>query len=88
MACAHNVLDDTYPVRVLGLCWDTYSDTIFASPKPDAAVFNMLATKRKILKWTLSIFDPLRPHLSCNHHYQTLPTKFLATEPELGLTVK
>ena len=32
---------------------------IFASPKPDDAVSTMLATKREILKWTSSIFDPL-----------------------------
>ena len=49
MAHTHNVLDDTNPVKVLGLWWDTHSDMIFASPKPDAAMFNMLATKREIL---------------------------------------
>ena len=48
-ARTHNVLDDTNPVKVLGLWWDTHSDMIFASPKPDAAMFNMLATKREIL---------------------------------------
>ena len=58
-ARTHNVLDDTNPVKVLGLWWDTHSDMIFASPKPDAAMFNMLATKREILKWTSSVFDPL-----------------------------
>ena len=58
-AKAHNVLDHTNPVKVLGLWWDTHSDMIFASPKPDDAVSTMLATKREILKWTSSIFDPL-----------------------------
>ena len=33
-ARTHNVLDDTNPVKVLGLWWDTHSDMIFASPKP------------------------------------------------------
>ena len=28
-------------------------------PKPDTAVSTMLATKREILRWTSSIFDPL-----------------------------
>ena len=32
---------------------------IFASPKPDAAMFNMLTTKHEILKWTSSVFDLL-----------------------------
>ena len=59
IAQAHNVLDDTNPVKVLGLWWDTHSDMIFASPKPDATMSTMLATKREILKWTSSIFDPL-----------------------------
>ena len=59
MENTNGVFDDTNPVKVLGLWWDTHSDTIFASPKQDAAVFSMLATKREILKWTLSVFDPL-----------------------------
>ena len=59
VANTNGVFDDTNPVKVLGLWWDTHSDTIFASPKQDAAVFSMLATKREILKWTLSVFDPL-----------------------------
>ena len=58
-AQAHNVLDDTNPVKVLGLWWDTHSDMVFASPKHDDAVSTMLATKCEILKWTSSIFDPL-----------------------------
>jgi len=53
------VSDDTNPVKVLGLWWDTDSDMIFTSPKPDATMFTMMATKREILKWTSSIFDPL-----------------------------
>ena len=57
-ACAYNVLDDTNPVKVLGLWWHTHSDMIFTSPKADAATFTMLATKCEILKWTSSIFDP------------------------------
>ena len=59
MARTHGVFDDTNSVKVLGLWWDTQSDTIFASPKQDAAMFSMLATKREILKWTSSVFDPL-----------------------------
>ena len=34
---AHNVIDDTNPVKVLGLWWDTHTDTIYASPKPDTS---------------------------------------------------
>jgi len=59
MAHTHNVLDDTNPVKVLGLWWDTLSDTISAAPKSDASMFTMLATKREILKWISGIFDLL-----------------------------
>jgi len=51
MAHTHNVYDDTNPVKVLGLWWDTNSDTIFASPKQDAAMFSVLATKREKVVW-------------------------------------
>ena len=36
IARAHNVIDDTNPIKVLGLWWDTCSDTIYVSPKPEA----------------------------------------------------
>jgi len=50
MAHAQNVFDDTNPVKVLVLWWDTQSDTIFASPKQDSAMFSKLATKCEILE--------------------------------------
>jgi len=50
MAHAQNVFDDTNPVKVLVLWWDTHSDTIFASPKQDSTMFSMLATIVEIKK--------------------------------------
>ena len=59
VAHSHSVADTTNPVKVLGLWWDSNSDTISASPNPDNIMFNLTATKREILKWASSIFDPL-----------------------------
>jgi len=59
IAHVHEVADATNPVKVLGLWWDTHSDTIRATPDSDAIMFTFTATKREILKWTSSIFDPL-----------------------------
>ena len=59
MACTHNIADNTNPVKVLGLWWDTHSDTICAAPNPDTTMYTYMATKREILKWSSSIFDPL-----------------------------
>ena len=43
----------------LGLWWDTQSDLIYPSPKPDVTSFTAATTKREILKWASTIFDPL-----------------------------
>ena len=59
VAQSHSVVDTKNPVKVLGLWWDTHSDTICASPNPDVTVFTFTATKREVLKWISSIFDPL-----------------------------
>ena len=55
----YTVADNTNPVRVLGLWWDTHSDTICAAPNPDTTTYTYMAKKREILKWNSSIFDPL-----------------------------
>ena len=60
MAQTHKVADANNLVNVLGLWWDTQSDTICTLPNPDATMFTFAATKREVLKWTSSIFDPLR----------------------------
>lgn len=59
MARTHDVADNTNPAKVLGLSWDTHSDTICATANPDTTVYTYMATKREILKWSSSIFDPL-----------------------------
>jgi len=59
MAQTHKVADTNHQVKVLGLWWDTKSDTICTPPNPDITMFTFTATKREILKWTSSIFDPL-----------------------------
>ena len=54
-----NVAEKDNPVKVLGLWWDTHSDLIYPSPKPDVSPFTTASTKREILKWASTIFDPL-----------------------------
>ena len=58
-AVAHNVAEGTNPAKVLDLWWDTQSDLIYSSPKPDVSYVTTATTKRKILKWASTIFDPL-----------------------------
>ena len=58
-AIEHNVAEGANPVKVLGLWWDTQFDLIYPSPKPDAISFTAATTKREILKWASTIFDPL-----------------------------
>ena len=55
----HKVAEKDNPVKVLGLWWDTQSDLIYPSPKPDVSSFTAASTKREILKWASTIFDPL-----------------------------
>jgi len=54
----HQVAETNNPVKVLGLWWDTGSDLIYSSHKPIASV-TTTTTKRDILKWASTIFDPL-----------------------------
>ena len=58
-AVEHNVAESANPVKVLGLWWDTQSDLIYSSPKPDVPYVTTATTKREILKWASTIFDPL-----------------------------
>lgn len=55
----HKVAEKDNPVKVLGLWWDTQSDLIYPSPKPDVSSPIAASTKREILKWASTIFDPL-----------------------------
>ena len=59
MTRTHDVADNTNPVKVLGLWWNTHSDTICSAPNPDTTMYTYMAMKREILKWSSSIFDPL-----------------------------
>ena len=54
----HQAAETNNPVKVLGLWWDTHSDLIYSSPKPIASL-TTTTTKRDILKWASTIFDPL-----------------------------
>ena len=54
----HKAAEENNPVKVLGLWWDTHSHLIYPSPKPNAS-HPTTTTKRDILKWTSTIFDPL-----------------------------
>ncbi|XP_065915563.1 uncharacterized protein [Dysidea avara] len=54
----HQAAETNNPVNVLGLWWDTHSDLIYSSPKPIASL-TTTTTKRDILKWASTIFDPL-----------------------------
>ena len=55
----HRVAEPSNPVKVLGLVWDSQSDVLYPSPKPEHLNFTSAKTKRAILKCTSSIFDPL-----------------------------
>ena len=56
----HNVAEAENPVKILGLWWDTQSDLIYPSPKSEVTTLTATTTKRDILKWASTIFDPLR----------------------------
>ena len=57
----YKVAETNNPVKVLGMYmwWDTQSDLIYPSPIPDVTSFTAATTKREILKWASTIFDPL-----------------------------
>ena len=55
----HKVDETDNPVKVLGMWWDTLSDILYPSPKQGIATLTTTVTKREILKWSSSIFDPL-----------------------------
>ena len=59
IAAEHQVAETNKPIKVLGLWWDIQHDLLYALPKPDTATYVNAMTKREILKWTSSIFDPL-----------------------------
>ncbi|HBP53640.1 MAG TPA: hypothetical protein DD643_04535 [Synechococcus sp. UBA8638] len=58
-ATEHNVAEADNPVKILGLWWDTQSDLIYPSPKSEVTTLTAATTKRDILKWASTIFDPL-----------------------------
>ena len=58
-ATEHNVAEADNPVKILGLWWDTQSDLIYPSPKSEVTTLTTATTKRDILKWASTIFDPL-----------------------------
>ena len=55
----HNVAEASNPVKVLGLAWDAHLDLLYPSPIPEPINFTSAKTKRGILKYASSIFDPL-----------------------------
>ena len=58
LASKQHVSESTNPVKVLGVYWDTKSDQLFISPCT-ATTTLPTTTKRKILRWSSGIFDPL-----------------------------
>ena len=58
-AVEHQVADTNNPIKVLGLWWDVQQDLLIALPKSDTTAYANAVTKREILKWISSIFDPL-----------------------------
>ena len=58
-ATEHNVAEADNPVKILSLWWDTQSDPIYPSPKSQVSTLTAATTKRDILKWASTIFDPL-----------------------------
>ncbi len=46
-------------VKMLGLCWNTYSDSISIQKQPDFLLHQNKLTKRTILQVMSSVFDPL-----------------------------
>ena len=58
VASQHKVVEPSNPVKVLGMYWNTESDMLYVSPNLDTT-FPPTMTKRDVLKWSSSIFDPL-----------------------------
>ena len=58
VASQHKVAEPSNPVKVLGMYWNTESDMLYVSPNLDTK-FPTTMTKREVLKWSSSIFDPL-----------------------------
>jgi len=58
LAREQNVAESKETVKVLGLCWNVELDQISLCSKPELATHTAV-TKREILRFTYSIFDPL-----------------------------
>ena len=58
LAKQHNVADEKEIVKVLGLCWNVKLDQLSLCSKPETTTTTPV-TKRDILCYTSSIFDPL-----------------------------
>ena len=58
IASQHKVAESSNPVKVLGMYWNTESDMLYVYPNLDTT-FPPTMTKREVLKWSSSIFDPL-----------------------------
>ena len=57
-ASQHQVCENKNPVKVLGMFWNTETDSIHLSPC--SGMDNPTAiTKREVLRWSSTIFDPL-----------------------------
>ena len=58
LAQQHSIAELKETVKVLGLCWNVELDELSLSPKPELATCTPV-TKREILRYISSIFDPL-----------------------------
>ena len=59
LAHQDNVADSRTTVNVLGLLWNTVSDTLTLNPKGPTSIQHSLTTKRDVLKNVSKLFDPL-----------------------------
>ena len=51
--------DQNHTVNLLGLCWDTYTDTLTFAPRILQSIATPLVTKRDVLRDSSLVYDPL-----------------------------
>ena len=59
LAMTDQVADKSTSVNILGLQWNTSTDSLSLTPKTILPVPSILITKQEVLKQSSKIFDPL-----------------------------
>ena len=70
LATEDKVADNNTSVNILGMQWNTSTDTTFPTPKTIVPGHGVSITKCEILKQSSKIFDPLGLLPLYNHSYQ------------------